>query len=36
MVTLSDQLAHVHMTEAIMDRQINKLLSMKFANFPNK
>jgi len=36
MVSLNDPLAHIEMSEAIMDRQINKLLSMKFANFPNK
>jgi hypothetical protein len=35
-VTLSDQLAHVEMSEAVMDAQVNMLLNMKFAGYPNR
>jgi hypothetical protein len=35
-VALSDALAHVEMSEAVMDAQVNMLLSMKFAGFPNR
>ena len=36
MVALNDPLAHIEMSEAVMDRQVNQLLKMKFAGFPNK
>ncbi len=35
-MALSDPLAHVEMSEAVMDAQINRILTMKFANYPNK
>jgi hypothetical protein len=36
MVALSDPLAHVEMSEAAMDAQVEMLLRMKFAGFPNR
>lgn len=36
MVALSDPLAHVEMGEAVMDAQVNMLLRMAFAGFPNR
>lgn len=36
MVVLSDPLAHVEMSEAVMDGQVSMLLSMRFAGFPNR
>lgn len=35
-ISLSDPLAHVEMSEAAMDRQVNLILSMKFAGYPNQ
>lgn len=35
-ISLSDPLAHVEMSEAVMDRQVNLILSMKFAGYPNQ
>lgn len=35
-VTLSDPLAHVEMSEAVMDAQVNILINMKFAGYPNR
>lgn len=36
MVALSDPLAHVEMSEAVMDAQIKMVLAMKFAGYPNQ
>jgi hypothetical protein len=36
MVALSDPLAHIEMSEAIMDKQVQLLINMKFAGYPNK
>lgn len=35
-ISLSDPLAHVEMPEAVMDQQINLILNMKFAGYPNQ
>lgn len=35
-ISLTDPLAHVEMSEAVMDRQVNLILSMKFAGYPNQ
>jgi hypothetical protein len=35
-VALSDPLAHIEMSEAIMDKQVQLLINMKFSGYPNK
>ena len=36
LVAMNDPLSHVEMSELMMDRQVQHLLKMKFANFPNR
>lgn len=35
-IALNDPLAHIQMSQAIMDRQVEHILKMKFAGYPNK
>jgi hypothetical protein len=36
LISVSDPLAHIEMSEKIMDKQVQLLLNMNFAGYPNQ